>query len=219
MQSLNSVNGVRLAGWFPRLCAHAVDAWVVPLIVLAYVVPSLIRAAFAYVKDWIQFQSSSAVTFGKLHTQPPVFNNDDIVSSWMWLLVVAWVGLVLLNSIVWQGLTGHSLGKRLFRIRTVHGDHGRPSGIPRSAWRWVLQRVNLFLPGALLVPLSDPYRRSIADKFANTVVVGDPHGLPRNRSSWRSHATPPPLTVDVRESPRPHAQTARPVDMRRAPRR
>ncbi len=82
-----------------------------------------------------------------------------------------WIGVL----VVWQGLTGRTIGKTVVGIRTVDAN-GQPCGIGKAVKRWLLLVVD-FLPGILpmlvgfVTALTWPGRQRIGDRVAKTWVV------------------------------------------------
>jgi len=77
----------------------------------------------------------------------------------------------VLNSVVLQGLTGSSIGKRMVGLQVV-GDDGRPTGIRLGALRAVMQLVSAIpLYAGYLVSFFDEKRRTWHDLIAGTSVV------------------------------------------------
>ncbi len=171
------------AGWWRRGIAHVIDTWGFPLVLGWYVLPSLIRATFTYVQDWIQAVATEKITFGHAR-RTAVFDSSGILEPWMWMLIIGWPIFILWNLFYLQGRYGRSIGKWLMSIRTIRTKDGRPPGFWRAAWRWLTQRLNLLVPGGILLAVWDPYRQSVADKLANTMVVADPDRLHRKLSSF-----------------------------------
>ncbi|HTL87135.1 MAG TPA: RDD family protein [Acidimicrobiia bacterium] len=83
------------------------------------------------------------------------------------------VGVVFLNSVILQGITGASVGKMITGVRVVN-TQGAVCGIGRAFLRWVLLIVDLFcagLVGLISVLATHPHRR-VGDMVAGTYVIG-----------------------------------------------
>ena len=92
-----------------------------------------------------------------------------VVSRQMW---VVGLGLMTLDLVLLQGLTGGSLGKLVTRLRVVRPD-GQRAGIGWAALRTLVLLVDMlccFLPGAVLVFSTKGHRR-LGDMAASTFVV------------------------------------------------
>jgi uncharacterized RDD family membrane protein YckC len=90
------------------------------------------------------------------------------------LAVLAGFLLAACNVIIWQGRTGHSLGKRAIGARLVSIESGRPLGAGVTAVRQLCHILNAF-PCYLgyLWPLWDARSQTFADKIVRSVVVRD----------------------------------------------
>lgn len=82
-----------------------------------------------------------------------------------------WIGVL----VVWQGLTGRTIGKTVVGIRTVDAN-GQPCGIGKAAGRWLLLIVDalpFIIPMLVgfIAALSSPDRRRVGDRVAKTWVV------------------------------------------------
>lgn len=74
-----------------------------------------------------------------------------------------------------EGVLGTTLGKRLFGLRVVRADDGRPCGPVAAVVRTVLRLVdNIFfsLPGITAI-VSSPQRQRLGDRAAKTLVVSE----------------------------------------------
>lgn len=84
------------------------------------------------------------------------------------------LALVLVGHVVFEGLTGRTLGKLIFGIRVV-GPTGRRPGVGRSFRRtalWVVDGFPYFVPLlGLLVAVSSKDRRRVGDRVAGTFVI------------------------------------------------
>lgn len=76
------------------------------------------------------------------------------------------------NSVVWQGRTGLTIGKRVTGLRLVDLQTGLPVGVGRALLRQVAHIVDA-LPCYIgyLWPLWDAQRQTIADKLTGTAVI------------------------------------------------
>lgn len=167
------IGGIALAPWWRRILARAIDAWWMPLLVAYLILPSFLQAVGKYVQDYIRSVAASKVTFGYFHPGELRFDANGIVEPWMWVLFGTWPMFVFVSSIYLQGRTGRSVGKYVMGIRVVRIRNGSPPGIARSFLRWCVQRINLFLPGAIMLAVWDSNKQTAADKFAGTIVVRD----------------------------------------------
>jgi uncharacterized RDD family membrane protein YckC len=87
--------------------------------------------------------------------------------------LVLGLGVVFLNSVVLQGITGASVGKMITGTRVVNAQ-GNVAGIGRAFVRWLLLIVDLFcagLVGLISVLATHPHRR-VGDMVAGTYVIG-----------------------------------------------
>jgi uncharacterized RDD family membrane protein YckC len=89
-----------------------------------------------------------------------------------------WAGLLLSlmlfagSRVLMQGLTGRSLGKRLFGLRVVRdNDESRSPGVGRAAIRFLLELLGWV---DLIVVLASKRHRRMGDMAMKTVVVRDP---------------------------------------------
>ena len=74
-----------------------------------------------------------------------------------------------------EGVLGATLGKRLFGLRVVRADDGRPCGPLAAVVRTVLRLVDNFLfslPGIAAISRS-PWRQRLGDRAARTLVVSE----------------------------------------------
>ncbi|WP_162448573.1 RDD family protein [Phytoactinopolyspora mesophila] len=125
--------------------------------------------------------------------------------------LVSLIGLAywVLVLVVWQGLTGRTIGKSVMAIRTVNAA-GRPCGIGRAAVRWIFLAVDAFpfiipmLVGFITAAASQD-RQRVGDRVAKTWVVHAdavgqpvpgtvPAGQPAPGAGWQPQfgAPPPP---------------------------
>jgi len=93
-----------------------------------------------------------------------------------------WVVFTIANSIVYQGATGHSLGKKLLGMRLCYiagddrdmWDYYELPGRWRCAIRLFAHWLDMpFLYGLLIRPLFNHRHRTYADSVASTVVIRD----------------------------------------------
>lgn len=82
----------------------------------------------------------------------------------------------LIVGVVWtilpEGRTGATPGKRMLGLRTLDIDTATPIGLGRSGIRWFVKYVVCsFLPVGYLWYIRSPERQTIADLAARTVVV------------------------------------------------
>ena len=86
--------------------------------------------------------------------------------------VLVVVAFAVWNTLVRQGATGQSLGKRAMRIRLVGERSGRPIGFGRALVRQIAHLLDaLPLHVGYLWPLWDERRQTFADKACATIVV------------------------------------------------
>lgn len=101
-------------------------------------------------------------------------------------VAVAGQALALVAALAWvvtngvrQGRTGMSYGKRRVGIRLVDKTTFAVVGPGRSVVRWVARLVDLLpLFAGLVLPVFDPSRQTLADKFVGTVVLDGPTPAP-----------------------------------------
>ncbi|WP_091043395.1 RDD family protein [Nocardioides sp. YR527] len=160
-------SGPPLATWVQRMASGLVDAvLLVPFYLVASVGGGLAR------------ESGFIVTgLGVL----------AIVAGWFGFLAFA-----IWNQVIRQGRTGHTIGKRLLRIKLVGKDPGSTAGVPLTLFRqalnaigWVLIFLTYYGGFAFLFfgsvvclvnylwPLWDRRRQTLADKLVGTLVVGE----------------------------------------------
>ncbi|MFN8019785.1 MAG: RDD family protein [Acidimicrobiales bacterium] len=87
-------------------------------------------------------------------------------------LALFFYGTTFLNAVLLQGLTGASVGKRLFGLRVALGE-GIHAGVLRNFVRWLVMIVDLAccgLPGLITAYNSKGHRR-LGDMAAGTLVV------------------------------------------------
>ncbi|PSL08553.1 putative RDD family membrane protein YckC [Haloactinopolyspora alba] len=159
------------AGIGRRIIAFVVDA--VPGLVLFW---SLVAALGDKIgeKDGTNITMRFEIVNGQ--TQAELFGTlyhlDDGPAALVTLVGLAyWIGVL----VVWQGLTGRTIGKSLTNMRTVDAN-GRPCGIGRAAARWVLLIVDAFpyiipMLVGFITAVSSPDRRRVGDRVAKTWVV------------------------------------------------
>ncbi len=96
-------------------------------------------------------------------------------------LSIGLTGLLALAYIIWnlgyrQGTTGSSIGKGIMKFKVVSEKTGQPIGFGMSLVREIIYLVAAALCGivwliAVLFPLWDPKRQSLADKIISTICV------------------------------------------------
>jgi uncharacterized RDD family membrane protein YckC len=82
-------------------------------------------------------------------------------------------GVVFLNAVILQGITGASVGKMITGVRVVNAE-GNVAGIGRAFIRWILLFVDLLcagIVGLVTVLATHPHRR-VGDMAAGTYVIG-----------------------------------------------
>ncbi len=95
------------------------------------------------------------------------------------LLIVVGIALgiwrTVINSILDQGRTGYTYGKRKVGIRVVREQDGQPSGVGSAVGRYFLhQLINQVCMIDYLWPLWDPKVQTLTDKVLSTVVIKQP---------------------------------------------
>jgi uncharacterized RDD family membrane protein YckC len=96
-------------------------------------------------------------------------------------LSVAIAGLIAFAYLVWnlgyrQGTTGSSIGKSIMKFKVISEKTGQPLGFGMSVVRELIYLVAAALCGivwlvAVLFPLWDPKRQSLADKIISSICV------------------------------------------------
>jgi uncharacterized RDD family membrane protein YckC len=130
-----------------------------------------------------------------------------------YVLWAVYLGFSFLVAVVWQGLSGMTVGKALFGIRTVN-EAGQAPGIGKAIVRWVLLIVDgigccVPLVGPIVAFTSKGHRR-VGDMAAKTFVVdknamGTPlnipgvtatpaYGVPSYGAPQAGWGTTPPMT-------------------------
>jgi len=90
---------------------------------------------------------------------------------------LVYFALVLAYFVVWQGLTGVTVGKLVTRIRTVkEDDPAQPPGVGRALARWFLTFADAFpyiipMLTGFVVALTNKDNKRIGDMVAGTLVV------------------------------------------------
>jgi uncharacterized RDD family membrane protein YckC len=161
------LRGRRLAPWWQRAIASMID-WMgftviaVPGLILTIAHQTSVECASAAV-DCVN---------DSVWARSPVVRDAGIA-----VLVLAWLVLGL-NWAVWQGHTGHTVGKRLAGLRLVDVASFQPIGVGRGLkrylLRWLFIVVGLILPIQtlnLLWPLWDRRRQTLDDKATKCVVL------------------------------------------------
>lgn len=93
------------------------------------------------------------------------------------LLMLSILGVAFVNSVIVQGLTGRSLGKRVVGTKLIRGDTGEAAGIVRVLVRGFLAALlgNLTAGIYYLIdvtfPLWDDKRQRVSDKLVGTYVI------------------------------------------------
>ena len=78
----------------------------------------------------------------------------------------------LFNDVIWIGLKGHSMGRRLFGLRVVRAGDGSPIGILRAVGRLLFADLvsTIFMVGYIWA-LIDDRKRTLHDVVLDTLVV------------------------------------------------
>lgn len=95
------------------------------------------------------------------------------------LLIVVGIGLgiwrTVINSMLDQGRTGYTYGKRKVGIRVVREADGQPSGVGSCVGRYFLHGlINQICYIDYLWPLWDPKVQTLTDKVLSTIVIKQP---------------------------------------------
>lgn len=149
-----------LASWGDRVVAALIDALYLLPFSIAYVAGIMMAAINAPTKT----RSGTVVSPG----------NPGAMWLGVALLVIGVLGIFVVgfyNTVVVQGRTGQSWGKKRWGIRVIRQDNGQILTMGNN----FLRQLCHYLDGAVYVgylwPLWDPMRQTFADKIMKTVVV------------------------------------------------
>jgi uncharacterized RDD family membrane protein YckC len=94
-----------------------------------------------------------------------------LVGAYLIVILLATVGSVVYQVYFW-GISGSTLGMRVFKLRVVDANTGGPIGIGRAIVRWLMSIVNgmACYIGWIWVAF-DPRKQGWHDKVANSVVI------------------------------------------------
>ena len=130
---------------------------------------SFLRRAFALAVDLIPpvVVSAAAIAIAEVVDSP-------ICKVLAWIVVICATIFVGWNSVVCQGRSGTTVGKKLVRLRLVSEIDHTPLGIPRAGARFACHLVDTVpLLIGWLWPLWDSKRQTLSDKFVRSVVIAD----------------------------------------------
>jgi uncharacterized RDD family membrane protein YckC len=151
--------------WFTRVVAWVIDY--IPLMVISGIGSALLLTT----KTTSCIADASAYEIGAL---------CETQYSTLGLLVAILTGLLALGYLAWnlgyrQGTTGSSLGKAIMKFKVVSENTGQPIGFGLSCVREVLYLAasgcGLLWLIAVLFPLWDHKRQTLADKIMSTVCI------------------------------------------------
>jgi uncharacterized RDD family membrane protein YckC len=151
--------------WFTRVVAWLIDY--LPLIVISGIASALL----AVTKTTSCIADASEYEIGAL---------CETQYSTIGLMVAVLTGLLSLGYLVWnlgyrQGTTGSSLGKSVMKFQVISESTGRPIGFGLSCVREVLYLAasgcGLLWLIAVLFPLWDAKRQTLADKIMSTICI------------------------------------------------
>jgi uncharacterized RDD family membrane protein YckC len=153
--------------------------------------PWLIRV-LAYIIDYIPYAIIMGIGWGLLLgtretaciTDTSEYDLGEFCAtgaSTLGQVSIGLAGIVGLAYVIWnlgyrQGTTGSSIGKSIMKFKVVSEKTGQPIGFGMSVVRELLYLVAAGLCGilwivAVLFPLWDQKRQSLADKIVNTVCL------------------------------------------------
>ena len=145
--------GRELAGWGSRVAGALIDALIVA-IPLAVTMPIFFGVVAASGQD--AGGGTQAVA---------------------WLIYLAGfalaLGLSIYNSVILQGRTGQTWGKRVVKLRLVKEATGQPVGAGMAFLRQLAHVLDGFFYIGYLWPLWDAKRQTFADKVCQTVVLSE----------------------------------------------
>ncbi|WP_280397507.1 RDD family protein [Nocardia carnea] len=168
IQHPNTVSdgGFRFAPWHRRLLAGLVDALLVGVVFGLWVV--VVRTS----PEWIGPQPED---LGNGLGYAEAIEDRRNITRWLTAAMLLSTAIVVVaNTIIAQGITGRTLGKRITGQILIDPGTGRPVGAGRALLRQ-LAHIADALPCYLgyFWPLFDEQRRTFADIAARTVVVRD----------------------------------------------
>ncbi|GAA4520421.1 hypothetical protein GCM10023191_097360 [Actinoallomurus oryzae] len=153
------------APWGRRLAAALLDGLFIVLPILCYVAYLM---AFVWGRENITVLNRG-VAISTIRATVPIVALACLITFFV----------LLVRTLVREGRTGQSPGKRLLRIELLDARTGRPVGIGRALVRrlaHVLDSLPCYL--GFLWPLWDEQHQTFADKLAGTVVLDRPGPAP-----------------------------------------